>query len=113
MPAPKKKIMGKGESIVGGVARGGASRGGAARKAIVKIKLKPNTKAEPRSNVKVKPAAKTKGNPPDRAKVSEKKTSSVVRSYMNPTEKGDNFSTIGKRRLERVDMAVAKKNKKK
>lgn len=54
MPAPKKKIMGKGESIVGGVARGGASRGGAARKALVKVKPKPDTKAEPRSNVKTR-----------------------------------------------------------
>lgn len=108
MVAPKKIF----KKLEGG-GRGMLSTGGAARKAVVKIKPKPNTKAEPKSNVKVKPAAKTKGNPPDKAKVSEKKTSSVVRSYMNPTEKADNFSTIGKRRLERVDMASLKKNKKK
>jgi len=49
MPAPKK-----------GVADYIAKK--IAKKAVVKVKPKPNTKAMPKSNVKVKPAAKTKGN---------------------------------------------------
>lgn len=49
MPAPKKKIMGKGESPVSVGARAGSR---ATKKAVVKLQPKPNTKAEPTSNVK-------------------------------------------------------------
>jgi hypothetical protein len=59
MPAPKKKIMGKGESAVSvGVRmiRAGKAEGYSAirgtKKAGFKLKPKPNTKAEPTSNVK-------------------------------------------------------------
>lgn len=52
MPAPKKKIMGRGESAVSVGARASSSGSKATRKTIVKVQPKPNTKAEPRSNVK-------------------------------------------------------------
>lgn len=48
MPAPKKIF----KKLEGG-GRGMLSTGGAARKAVVKVKPKPNTKAEPKSNVRV------------------------------------------------------------
>lgn len=51
MPIPKKKIMGRGESSITGAARG-VSRSGSSSKPVVKVKVKPNTKAEPKSNVK-------------------------------------------------------------
>lgn len=49
MPAPKKIA----KRLEGG-GRGSLSTGGAGRKAVVKVKPKPNTKAEPRSNVETK-----------------------------------------------------------
>ena len=50
MPAPKKN------PLTNLIKKG-------AKKAVTKVKPKPNTKAMPKSNVRVKPAAKTKGNP--------------------------------------------------
>lgn len=67
MPAPKK-----------GVADYIAKK--IAKKAVVKVKPKPNTKAMPKSNVKVKPAAKTKPNKPNATKIDYQTTNSRTRA---------------------------------
>jgi len=67
MPAPKK-----------GVADYIAKK--IAKKAVVKVKPKPNTKAMPKSNVKVKPAAKSKPNKPNAAKIDYQTNSSRARA---------------------------------
>lgn len=59
MPAPKKKIMGKGESPVAVGARVSSGGARATRKTVVKVNPKPNAKTETMSNVRVFPGGKS------------------------------------------------------
>ena len=52
MVAPKKSIMGRGESAVSVGARTSSGRIKTSRKPVVKVQPKSNVKAEPKSNVK-------------------------------------------------------------
>jgi hypothetical protein len=104
MPAPKK-----------GVADYIAKK--IAKKAVVKVKPKPNTKAMPKSNVKVKPAAKTKGNPFDGKKNFEYSVDSRSRwtdeTFGGPTGKmKDERKARAKRRQMEPVAKKAFKNKK-
>jgi hypothetical protein len=63
MVAPKKQIMGRGESPVSVGARVSSGRAKTSRKPVVKVKPKPDAKAEVKSNVKKvipKPAKQVK-----------------------------------------------------
>lgn len=54
MVAPKKSIMGRGESAVSVGARTSSSRIKVSRKPVIKVQPEPNAKAKIKSNVKVK-----------------------------------------------------------
>lgn len=63
MVAPKKQIMGRGESPVSVGARVSSGRAKTSRKPVVKVQPKPDLKAEPKSNARKilqKPANKRK-----------------------------------------------------
>lgn len=103
MPAPKKN------PLTNLIKKG-------AKKAVVKVKPKPNLKANPKSNVKVKPAAKTKPNPYNDYKAEVYATDSQVRGFENNSRNKINLTRAnalpaGKAKNARAYRAANKKKK--